>query len=464
MIYLISTTELAFLNYYFNSNIGDKKIQREYNFSPNNSFSFEENILSYSYLSNHSYKNILQLLSLSTSDYLQECNPKYYFKYIYYNIILNLQRKGNSSLAISFLKKLIDYLFIVENKETGSNLIQYIYDFTPNNPNFSIETIETLLLFLSEVMEYGVEFSLTFIWKIVSQINTKNIFSDFINLKHILDVISVKFFSLSGLPYLINLQNLKNDYNKRNVYKEHFYQFMKFQAIINSSSNLENLEQEILNFLISCKQHRFGKLKLLSTILISKIYITQEKFTEAIFLLNKILKKSDDNHTKIKANLVLAELYSKTNKINEVRKFLSDVENSIDNYGSILDKFEYNLILSQLKIKELQETINSEKETKLKLEKSTSTSICKSVKFAIQSNSIKNIKISTYLISLNDQIRKTINDSNLNLHQINTHSITTTKILSMFRKLGLSSLEKLEIIYTLMNFNKKLLEQIKYTY
>jgi hypothetical protein len=461
LIYLISTTELAFLNYYFNSNIGDKKSEKENNFSLTHSSSFEENILSYSNLNNHSYKNILQLLSLSTSDYLQENNPKYYFKYVYYNIILNLLRKGNSSLAISFLKKLIDYLFLVEYKEYNSNLVIFVYDYTSNNPNFSIETIQTLLYFLSEVMEYDLEFSLTIFWKIVSEIYTKNIFSDLRNLNDILNEISIKFYSLCGMPQLINLEKLKSDSKKRNIFKNYFYQYLKFQANINSSSNLEFLEQELISFHKSCKEFKFGKLKLLSSILISKIYLTQNKFTEAIFLLNKIIKKSNDHHSTIKAKLVLAELYSKTNKINEVRKILIDLENNIENFGCIQDKFNFYLLMSQLKIKQLQETINSENEIILKLNKSTKLCIFKCVKFAIQTSSIKNIKISSFLLSFLIQVDNSNSDFNVNLQQINTHCITLTKILSIYKKFNLSSLEKLEIIHKLMNYNKQFIKQIK---
>jgi hypothetical protein len=450
---MISTTELAFLNYYFYSNIGDS----------NNSFlnnrthsgSVEEKILTYSNSYNYAYKNLLQFISSNKNDYLYEKSSKYYFKNIYINIILNLLRYGKNSLAVGFLKKFINFIFRNEVN------------------NFTKETIEMILNLLFEVYEYDTDYVVGRFWDILNNfgsgsINNINNINNQGNLfDHFIFLLKQKFISFRGGIYNFynNKESIIYPELKNNVYYCTNIKYLKFQSyVLNIQYDHNNfihdkLLKDLIEFKTYCKSLQLNRFKLLSNILITKLYIKQGKITESLFNINKIISKSNDEYLLLKSKLVLTEIYSKIKNMEKVESLLSELEIVIENIGNITDKFEFYSLKSQFDfIRNSNENISSRNSINI------SSSIFKCIKYAILSNNSKlitNALILYEIINNNSNFIESIESKEI-VNKIQNHINQTNSLLYIFDNFTMTPYQEMELITVIQINNKNIIKILKF--
>lgn len=428
LIFLIASSELAFLNYYFHSNVGQVITRNE---ETETRITFDEKILSYSNSIIQAYKNILQLVTTTNStnsqEFIVEKDPDYYFKYVYYILIVNLLKEGKASLAFSFLKRLIDYLFLETNG----------YNFTNSNKYYSIETIQIILNLLIEVIDFDLVYSIEKIYQIV--FSNKRI-----NFGSSLEMLKCKFYALSGI--LNDFSEVSYE-SSNTTYEKFTMDYLKLEEFMSiDQNNYSDYEVKLISFKNKCKEYKFEKLKLFTNVLISKYYLMINKITESHLLISKTLNKSNDEQTSIKAKLVLAEIYAKTKNIPKLKEILTDLEYKIEKYGKIKDRFNYYLIKSQLLILENVNNINLPK---------IKQSLYKCITTSLISCNIQNLELSQFLLS-----NLELNDKNHLEFELNAYKMDVSTLLSIFNKYKINFLEAIELIFIICNRNKKLFNLI----
>ena len=322
-MYLISACDQAHLNFIFHSSIESR--EKKSGNADSLSSSVEERILSYGNSYNYAYKNILQFLSLSKSDYIYPSmeSPLEYFKYVQFTAIFNLLRQGKNSLAISFLKILVD-----------------VYKYSKNK-----ETIEMLLNLLFETVEYDLEFCLTSIHEIFAKLDNKQPF------EYVIELLKFKLLALRG-QCTEDFHFDKYPLIKHNVYYRTMCEYFKLYAIIQSEVALNENEKNLLKFKQNCKKYKLVKFNHLANFLLTSVYVHQKRFTEAISVANKTIAKARDEHTILRGKIALSKIYCRMGTLDQVKKLIGEVTQSMDKVGGVVDKADVLAIQSQLLILE----------------------------------------------------------------------------------------------------------------
>ena len=293
LLYLLSTCELAHLNFIY----GNKNRSENIN-------TLEENILSHSNSYINSFKNVLQFITTNRGDFISiENKSKFYFKYVYFSLLLNTLRDGYHSFSIFYFKTIFNNL--------KDNLI---------------ETSNILLFLLYNIYEYDVNFSLEKFYEISRR---------YIN-EDMLELFVYKLDALSGLK-------INPIINNNNIY---IYVSSEYLRLSCNSLN----DDEIIKFKNFCKEKKFKKYKNLALILLAESYINKDRISEALYILKKTILNCSDNYIEIKANITMLKLFLKLNNNQKCLEICSLIENKINKIGSIEDKFYYYYINSSISV------------------------------------------------------------------------------------------------------------------
>lgn len=417
---MISTYELALINFFYDSSIGDNTT------SPD----LQEKILSYSNSYSYSLKNILQFISSNNNknEFVFGKNTLNFFKYIYFQIILNLLRKGNSSLAVYFVKLMINN-FSFKNLST---IIKNTY-----------ETYETVLNFLFEILDYNFDYSLNTFYEIIYKFKAldhrQNEFDSTIEL------VTIKYLSLSG-EYT---NFIKNKYNSvflessqtenkfKNSINIYYKASMKYYLLLFSEN-----EEELLKFKDFCKENKLHKFKYFASILLASLYMKHGKLVEALFIINKTIEKNqkETNYINLKAKLVLCNLYCKMKDITKVKFLLNSIQDPIEKNGNMLDKYNFYSVKSQISLLENSMEIFKE-------------SILECFFYSILTNNSELIN-QTYLLFSFAYNRDTPLVENVNECLIE-YIDEKNKLLKMFTLFNLNALQEIELLKVIQSNNEK---------
>jgi len=445
LLYLISVSELAYLNYTFHSNIGGGTGNTSYTGSTKTTTpTIEEKILSASNSYVHAYKNILQFLSLSKTDYVYESSPIYYFKYVHFNLIYNCLRKGNISLSIGFVKRLIEFLEL--DRATGIGNIKTSHIITK-------ETIEVVLNLLLEVAEFDFEFAIE---KIYSIGNTWKIENSYLN--RLVQKLKIKILSYSGkYQNTFQLENHNENYcsNKNdNLYNSVVTRYYYYYSIVTQyPDTMISLEIELLKFQKFCKDNKFQKFKIFTGILITKIFLRKGLFTESLYNIKKMIQKyyssSGNKYTvdlcMLKLKICLADIYSKMKNATNVQIVLSEIENSIESIGDVVDKFTFYSLLIQIKL------IN-------KISLAINHNLLSCLKYSILSNNNELIKQARILFELAKSAEPDVSITVVKI--LKKHEENTINLFNISNKFNLPALGELELFSIIFRNNRKLINTI----
>jgi hypothetical protein len=361
---------------------------------------------------------------------INENNPKYIIKYAFYVTILNLLRCGNYSLALTFVKILDKLLFHNENK----------YDYSRENENFSIETIKTLTIYLFELFSYDPYLIGEKLFQIIT---TDNENKDFIT-----KLLCIKFFFLTGSFHLLQIIDFPSTLRKENLY---YYLTTQYYRIICKDQN----EVELIEFKNYCKNLKYNKLYNLVNLKISQNLMFSNKITESILLCKKIIFKNYDESILLKAKILLANCLSRIDKCDDSLKILDSCEEKLYSNGDIQDKYEFYLLKSQLLIKENHNHNNYN----LNNYPFFYDNILKCFENAILSNNSEFIQTSICLFNF------ILNSQQFTLNKIKNivknHLEKLDKLLNIFSKFYLNSLQIIELIVIINQTAIRTLEKIK---
>ncbi len=383
---------------------------------------------------------MLQFLSSSKGDFVYEKSPDYYLKFVYVSLILNLSRKGKNSLTLSYIKKFLDFILIKRNDSEKKFSLK----------NLSLETIEIILNLLFEFYEYDNDYIIKKFEQIFYSLSS---IKDLKKLNYLIYILKQKFLSFT----LINLKSLtveinSSDFNqiRNNLY---YMTYLKYLELENSFYNFKycknnknsEIEKELADYKTTCKKMKFIKFKILTTILLAKVFLIKGKITEALFEITKMLKKLekiDEEYLTMKLKLVLLEIYSKKKNLSKVAILLEELEISLDNIGNISDKYEFYLIKTQMAI------INSSNANTGKIyDSDLRNSIFYCFNYSLLSNNSGMLKNSLFLLELYEiSIKKSIQKKSYIKETIQCHLDQLQKLLSIFENFPVSSLQSFELI------------------
>jgi len=394
-------------------------------------------------------------LSSSKGDFVNEKSPDFYLKFVYVNIILNLSRKGKNSLTLSYTKKFLDFILIKQND------LENRFDLM----NLSLETIEIILNLLFELYEYDTDYIIKKFEEIFCSLSSNK---DINKLNYVIYILKQKFLSFS----LINLKSLSVEIKSSEFIqiRNNFYYitYLKYLELENSFQNFKyckinqhfETEKELTDYITTCKKMKFMKFKILSKILLTKVFIIKGKTTEALFEITKMLKKLekiDEEYLTMKLKLVLLEIYSKMKNFSKVEKLLEELEISIDNIGNISDKYEFYLIKTQMVI------INSSNENKERCQNSDIKNlIFYCFNYALLSNNSGMINNSLFLIDIYElSIGKSYQTKSYIKETIKCHLDQLQKLLSIFENFPVSSSQSLELIKVIHSNNMMTIKNLR---
>lgn len=381
----------------------------------NLSVSVEEKILSYSDYYNYSYKNVLQFLSLNKSDYIYPSleKPLEYFKYVQLTTIFNLLRNGKISLALSFIKIFADVYKDSNNKET----------------------IEILLNLLYETLEFDLGFCIDLIYHIYNR------FSESKDFAHVIDLIKIKFLALSGRSFAIEpnkLNKLKNQ-----VYYQVTFDYYKLYAqVISNVYHLSN-EQDLLQFRQVCKKFSINRFKHFASFLLASVYMSQKRMTEAYSIVNKVIDKADDMYTIFKGKLMLSKINTKMNKIEEVRKLVTELNLQVNKLGSLPDKYDFYSIKCQISMIDKSNEIPWD--------------LFNLLKSAILIDNLIYIKNSFVLIRMSLAKEKTVMVSSV----LEQHVVSSEMLNKLVTNFDLEKSKEIEVYKIIQYHSNKVIDQLK---
>jgi hypothetical protein len=298
LIYLLSTCELAHLNFIFHTDIGEK-VQ---------SNTLEEKILSHSNSYINAFKNVLQYLANPSDEVgLLSFNPGSYFKYVYFSMILNLLREGYNSLAVTYLKIVLELV----------------------KDDMARETLDVVLFLLYEVLEFDTPFAVNKFYEL-TRIYRNEMISD-------LFITKLKFLRGERIEYSESID----------VYKNIYYTISKRYFYLASRVMDSNMELEIIEFKNFCKSKSLKRFKLLANILLCKLYYYQGKVTEGLYIMKKNIDKASDYYIKLKSKVAMLKIFAGSKQVDNIIRLIDDIATTIEVIGSSEDKQEYYFIKSQ---------------------------------------------------------------------------------------------------------------------
>jgi hypothetical protein len=392
LIYLISTCELAHLNFVFHTDIGEGE----------QSNSLEEKILSHSNSYIYAFKNVLQYLGSTKQEAaMLTTSSKDYFKHVYFSLILNFLRKGYNSLAVSYLKIVIDII----------------------GDNNSCETYDVILYLLYEITEYDITFAVEKFYQII-KIYSNDVIAELFTIK-------LKYLRGDFVEYFEDRDNYKNIYYS--VSKRYFS--LSSKVAIHAKGNDVDLESELIEFKNFCKSKCLNKFKFLTDVLIAKLYLEENKITESLFILEKTVSKANDFYIKAKAKIVMLQVYSRTSQPQTLNNLITELSGDIETIGSIEDKYDYYLIRSQHGLNS-EENKYISKSLKNAILMSNTDKINNALSLYKKSSSHSELTSLNNLLSLYDKFNNLRKSINLSLNE----EIEINKIVQYYNKKSLTDI------------------------
>lgn len=312
LLHLLSSIELANLNFVFDSNIGNEKLNN----------SLEEKILSHSNNCLHLYKNISDFYTMKDKEIKDDLNSM--INFTNFHLIYNLIRKGEYSLTIEYVKIMLKEI---------SNFNLY------NQTNYEI--MNNCICLLMNILEFDYLFCIKTIIEIIKE--QKDIsFNEYV-LWIIINKYCVEYNKNENYHSAINT-NIGIFYQFINEYYELYYEFNKDFLL---EENGAFIEDKLQNYIQKCKQFHINAYKIKALILLSKVYMNQTRYTEAMEILNKIATNANGSiFNKTIAKINLCYCYYKLNYHSKAKEILQEIKPKVDNICSITDKYDYYYISS----------------------------------------------------------------------------------------------------------------------
>ena len=310
LIYLLSSIELANLNFVFESNIGN-----------NSSNSLEEKILSHSNNCLHLYKNISDFYTMKDKEIKNDLTAM--INYTNFHMIYNLVRKGEFSLSIEYVKILL--------REVNS--------FDCDSSDTNNEIVNNVISLLMNIMEFDVTFCLKTIHDMIQKKNQ-------IDNDYVLWIAVNKFTAESDVEGSVRKidEHVGIFYKFIDEFYSLYHQFYKNLFIAESSSFIED---KLQMYIKKSKQFHILTYHTKALILLSKVYIKQGRYTEAMVVLNKIIVNANtSNYFAIVAKCNLCYCYHYLNYQAKARETISEIKEKIENICSITERFDFYYLLN----------------------------------------------------------------------------------------------------------------------
>lgn len=310
LIYLLSSIELANLNFVFESNIGN-----------NSSNSLEEKILSHSNNCLHLYKNISDFYTMKDKEIKNDLSSM--INYTNFHMIYNLVRKGEYSLSIEYIKILL--------QEVSS--FDTVYDDTNN------EIINNVILLLMNIMEFDINFCLNTIHSIIQR-------KDVIDNEYVLWLVVKKFCAESECESNVNRidEHVGIFYKFIDEFYDLYHEFHSNYLIAESTSFIED---KLQMFIKKTKQFHILTYHTKALILLSKVYIKQGRYTEAMIILNKnIVNSNTSNYLMLVAKINLCYCYYYLKYEIKAKELINEIKEKIDNVCSITARYDYYYLIN----------------------------------------------------------------------------------------------------------------------
>jgi hypothetical protein len=218
-------------------------------------------------------------------------------------------REGYNSLAVFYVNIVLELL----------------------SDDYAKETLDVLLFLLYEVVEFDTPFVINKYYELTKLYRNEMISDMFIT--------KLRYLRGEVIKYDQSVDAYKNIYYT--VSMRYFHLASKLK---NGNSGLE---LEILEFREFCKSKSINKFKLLANILISKLYCSQNKLTESLYILEKNISKSRDYYIKLKSKIAMLTIYEKNKMNKNIEEVLKELASTIEIFGTIEDKYEYYIIEGQ---------------------------------------------------------------------------------------------------------------------
>ena len=411
LLYLISSIELSNLNLIFGANVGiksNKKNKNYYIYKDN----LEEKIISHSNDFGHLLTNIAEYFSVKQNigdsknisdnsmtnlNFNEAVNKNEdiikLINYTNMHQVINYILEGNFCLSLVYLKIIVKELFEDENSIFNYNNKIYLKKrekIDNNNDNdkiplkeFDSELLVSLTNLIISIMEFDFEFCSDYLIKICNlnkALNTSYNFSLITNKITILSYIMLnKYLSQNQIYHFHDLnKNLKNSSSIKllGIYYIYVQKFYSFVHKYNTEEELITIDFDLINelqkFIEECKEYHFNEIVKKSSILLAKVFIKQNRTTEALEILSPMnfeLSDSDiennnydyDNneennqnnnvieynlHDQIVATLYQSYLCEKNEMYSKTEILLEKIKKNIEIYGNIEEKYDYYYLLS----------------------------------------------------------------------------------------------------------------------
>ena len=241
-----------------------------------------------------------------------------------FHLIYNLIRKGEYSLTIEYVKIMLKEI---------SNFNLY------NQTNYEI--MNNCICLLMNILEFDYLFCIKTIIEIIKE--QKDIsFNEYV-LWIIINKYCVEYNKNENYHSAINT-NIGIFYQFINEYYELYYEFNKDFLL---EENGAFIEDKLQNYIQKCKQFHINAYKIKALILLSKVYMNQTRYTEAMEILNKIATNANGSiFNKTIAKINLCYCYYKLNYHSKAKEILQEIKPKVDNICSITDKYDYYYISS----------------------------------------------------------------------------------------------------------------------
>ena len=303
LIYLLSSIELANLNFVFEANIGN-----------NSSNSLEEKILSHSNNCLHLYKNISDFYTMKDKEIKNDLTAM--INYTNFHLIFNLLRRGEFSLAIEHVKILLREVDVSDCNDTNK------------------EIVSNVISLLMNIMEFDVTFCLDTIHAFAQE-KDDNEFVLWLTVK--------KFTAESDVEcYAKKIEQHVGIFYK---FIDEFYTL--YHQFHTNFLLEESIEDKLQIFIRKSKQFHILTYHTKALILLSKVYIKQGRYTEAMSVLNKITTHSNtSNYFAVVAKCYLGYCYHYLRYDAKAKETLSEIKEKIENICSITDRFDFYYLVN----------------------------------------------------------------------------------------------------------------------
>ena len=216
---------------------------------------------------------------------------------------------------------------------------------------FDIELIFQLTNLILSIMEFDFDFCSSYLLNILNLNKTLSINFGFNLINKKVQILSILMLNkyLSQNKYY-QYHEIKSSENNSTIkllgeYYIFIYEYYNFVHKFNDDENLysidENFNNELLIFIDKCKEYHFNKIYKRASILLVKSYIKQSRFTEAMHILSPFIYCNNDSNENILNNNIYYENVYLDNNLN-INLNNNSEENDLQIYKDI-NFIEYNM-------------------------------------------------------------------------------------------------------------------------